>query len=83
MARQRVLVYQDIRGWHYYWREGDVFAYMLRAQLNADLAAACQALGDHGLPPAGSVGTRWTPDLLASDQVRLIAIYEQGRLHPA
>ena len=83
MARQRVLVYQDGRGWHYYWREGDVFTYMLRAQLSTDLAAECQQLDEHGIAPRGSVGTRWTPDLFAPDRVRLIAVYEKGRLHPA
>lgn len=83
MARQRVLVYQDGRGWHYFWREGDAFAYMLRAQLGMDLAAVCQALDERGTAPPGSVGTRWTRDLLSPAHVRLIAVYEKGHLRPA
>lgn len=80
MARQRIMVYQDERGWRYYWREGDAFAYMLRARLTSNLEADCQQLDERGAPPPGSVGTRWTPNLFAPDRVRLIATYDKGRL---
>ena len=83
MARSRVMVYQDARGWSYYWREGDLFAYMLRAQLSIDLVAECQQLDEHDIAPRGSVGTRWTPQLFAPDRVRLIAVYDKGRLRLA
>lgn len=83
MARQRVRIYQDDRGWRYYWREGDAFAYMLRAQFSADLTAECQNLDEREISPPGSIGTRWTPDLFTPDRVHLIAVYEKGHLHPA
>jgi hypothetical protein len=75
-----VLVYADGRGWCYYWREGDVYAYMLRTPLGAGSAAECAALDEHGLAPQGSIGCRWTPDLFDEARWRLVAIYERGRL---
>lgn len=80
MARSRVLVYEDPRGWRYYWREGDPFAYMLRAHMSGDLQLECQRLEEYGTPPQGSVGCRWTPDLFDADRVRPLAVYEKGRL---
>lgn len=80
MARSRVMVYEDARGWRYYWREGDPFAYMLRASLSGDLARVCSQLDEHGIAPPGSVGARWTPDLFDVARVRLLAIYEKERL---
>jgi hypothetical protein len=74
------MVYQDGRGWRYYWREGDVFAYILRAQLSADLALECQRLAEHGTSPPGSIGTRWTLDLFDPSRVWLLAIFDRGRL---
>lgn len=80
MAQTRVLVYEDPRGWRYYWCEGDAFAYMLRAQLSQQLASECERLEMYGEPPAGSVGCRWTPDLFDPSRVRHIATCENGRL---
>ncbi|MGH2515888.1 MAG: hypothetical protein ACRDHP_09565 [Ktedonobacterales bacterium] len=80
MARTRVMVYEDRRGWRYYWREGDPFAYMLRAHMGADLAVECGNLDEHSTAPLGSVGCRWTSDLFDAERVRLLAIYEKGRL---
>lgn len=80
MARSRVMVYEDRRGWRYYWREGDPFAYMLRATMSADLARECFDLDELSVPPPGSVGCRWTPDLFDAERVRLLVLYEKGRL---
>ncbi|HEY7850692.1 MAG TPA: hypothetical protein VIC27_11545 [Ktedonobacterales bacterium] len=80
MAQTRVVVYEDPRGWRYYWREGDAFAYMLRADLSRDLAGECANLEARATPPPASVGCRWTPELFDDSLVRLIAIYEHGRL---
>lgn len=79
MAKSRVFVYQDLRGWRYYWREGDAFAYMLRANASVDLVEECLQLERAGTPPDGSVGARWTPGLFDEDGVRLLAICEKGR----
>lgn len=78
MAKPRVLVYEDRRGWRYYWREGDVFAHILRPQLSRDLAADCVALAEYGTPPDGSVSSAWTSDLVDEGHVRLIAQYDKG-----
>ena len=80
MARPRVLIYADGRGWCYYWREGDEYAHMLRAQLSGGLAVECAALDEQGVPPRGSIGCRWTPDLFDEERWRLVAIYEKGQL---
>ena len=74
------MVYEDRRGWRYYWREHDPFAYMLRAHMSGDLALTCSLLDEHGVAPPGSVGCRWTPDLFDAERVRPLAIYENGRL---
>lgn len=79
MAKSRVYVYEDPRGWRYYWREGDPFAYMLRAQMSVDLVEECVRLEEAGIAPQGSVGCRWTPGLFDEDGVRLLAICEKGR----
>lgn len=80
MARIRVLVYEDRRGWRYYWREGDAFAYMLRANMSGDLTMDCFELAERDVAPQGSVGCRWTPDLFDEQRVRLVAVYEKGHL---
>lgn len=79
MAKPRILIYEDRRGWRYYWREGDVFAHMLRPQLSRDLTTECVALAEHGTPPDGSVSSAWTAELVAEGRVRLIALYDTGR----
>jgi hypothetical protein len=80
VAGPRVLVYQDGRGWRYYWREGDDFAHLLRAQLSTNLALECQGLAEQATPPPGSIGTRWTPDLFDPERVQLVAVYDRGHL---
>lgn len=80
MARLRVLIYADGRGWYCYWREGDVYAHMLRTQPNTSMAVDCAALYEHGLAPQGSIGCRWTPDLFDDERWHLAALYENGRL---
>lgn len=79
MAKSRVFVYEDLRGWRYYWREGDAFAYMLRANASVDLVEECLRLEQMGTPPDGSVGCRWTQGLFDEDGVRLVVVCEKGR----
>lgn len=80
VARSRVMVYEDGRGWRYYWREGDQFAFMLRAQLSGDLLVECAKLDESGTAPFGSVGCRWTPELFDAGRARLLAVFDKGRL---
>lgn len=79
VAKTRVYVYEDLRGWRYYWREGDPYAYMLRAPASVNLVEECLRLEEAGVAPGGSVGCRWTPGLFDEDGVRLLAICEKGR----
>lgn len=81
MAKSRVYVYEDLRGWRYYWREGDPYAYMSRAPASVNLVEECQRLEEAGIAPPGSIGCRWTPGLFDEDGVRLLAICEKGRFH--
>lgn len=81
MAKSRVFVYEDLRGWRYYWREGDDFAYMLRANVSVNMVEECMRLEEAGIAPPGSVGCRWSPGLFDEDGVRLLAVCEKGRFH--
>ena len=58
MATPRVLIYENQRGWRYYWRERDAFAHVLRTQRTSDLTAECAALAQQGRPPAGCLSCR-------------------------
>jgi len=80
MAAPRVLVYENQRGWRYYWCEGDSFAHLLRATQGAqDLRAECAALATTGASPRGSISCRWTPDLFEEGGARLVATYDATR----
>ncbi len=80
MAALRTLVYENQRGWRYYWREGDAFAHLVRATPGAqDLRAECVALMTAGAPPRGSISCRWTPDLFQESEARLAAVYDAAR----
>lgn len=80
MATPRVLIYENARGWRYFWREGDGFAHLLRAaQVSADLKADCVGLSAYGAPPPGSISCLWTPTLFAEGGAQLIAIYDPAR----
>ena len=79
VAKSRVYVYEDSRGWRYYWREGDPYAYMLRALASVNLMDECLHLEETGIAPPGSVGCRWTAGLFDEEGVRLLAICEKGR----
>lgn len=80
MAAPRVLVYENQRGWRYYWREGDGFAHLLRATQGAqDLRADCAGLATTGAPPRGSISCRWTAALFDESDAHLVASYDPAR----
>ena len=79
MAASRVLVYENQRGWRYYWCEGDAFAHLLRTQFIQDLRTECAALATTGAPPRGSISCRWTPELFDESDAHLVASYDPAR----